>query len=117
MFDLITGPPDPRDVRVRFAGTVSWREGSLILRVAVGDDTDAEGCEVDCRVSRSTARSHPLDARSVENALAEYIDEGWPPEYRLDAVRAFVAAGGEYLVCGNAELGLYVTEPPAELAA
>ena len=117
MFDLSAGPPDPRDVRVTFSGAITWREGSLILRVLVEDSTGADGCEVDCRVSRRTAASHPLDARSVENALAEFIDDSWPPEYRLDAVRAVADSGGEYLLGGTAELGLYVTAPPAELAA
>jgi hypothetical protein len=117
MFELIDGAGDPRDVSVTFSGTVAWREGSLVLRVAVADGTDAEGCEVDCRVSDSTASSHPLDARSIEDALAQHIDMSWPPEHRLPAVRALAEAGGEYFLAGNADLGLYVSEPPSELAA
>ena len=117
MFELIDGSGGPRDVIVTFSGTVLWREGSLVLRVTVADGTDAPACEVDCRVSDSTASSHPLDARSVEGAIAEHIDLSWPPEHRLPAVRALAEAGGEYLLAGNADVGLYVTEPPSQLAA
>jgi hypothetical protein len=117
MFELIDGSGDPRDVSVTFSGTVAWREGSLVLRVVVADGTDAEACEVDCRVSDSTVSSHPLDARSIEDALAQHIDMSWPPEHRLPAVRALAEAGGEYFLAGNADLGLYVSEPPSELAA
>jgi len=110
--DRFTRAPDPRDIRVTCNGVTAERGDGLILRLAVEDGTDAEGCEVSCFVSGSTASSYPLDAKSIEVALARYLDLSWPPEFRLTAVRACAELGGEYQLNGDADLGLYVAELP-----
>lgn len=115
--DFFTGPPDPRDVRAKVLGWERRHSEEWATRVRVDDWTDGEGVEVTLVASGSLYSTHPLDAESVERAVAGYINLQWPPEHRLTAVRSRAEFGGEYALGGDADAGLYVVEPAIPLSA
>src|SRR4051794_31279450 len=108
--DLFSGPPDPLDVRARLLEWEQRHSEEWTARVRIEDGTDAERVEVVLRVSGSLRETHPLDAKSVESAVASYINLKWPAEYRLMAERSRAELGGEYALGGDADAGLYFVE-------
>jgi hypothetical protein len=116
MTDVFTGPPDPRDVRAKLLDRSPHHEQEeWIARVRIDDGTEAEGVEVRCRASGSLASIHPLDAQSIESAVAQHINVAWRPGHRLDVVRIRANLRADFALRGNAALGLSVDELPIPL--
>ena len=116
--DPFTGALDPHEVRVTLLDLSPDppRDG-WVARVWIEDGTDAEGVEVVCRASDTVRCSAGLDAQSIERKVADHINLIPHPEHRLAIVRARAELNGEYRLDGDADVGLYVTEPPIPVPA
>jgi hypothetical protein len=114
--DFFMGPADPLDVRARLGEWEQRHSEEWAAPVWIEDATDSEGIEVVLVTTDSLHTTHPLDAESVESAVAAYLNLQ-PPEHRMTLVRSRAEFGGEYALGGDADAGLYLVEPPITVPA
>lgn len=95
MSDPLTGDLDPFDVTVT-ASVIAERNDSSILRATLENGTDADGGEVEVRVTDSARCAYGLQACVTE--FESYVNSTLRPEFRLGAALAMGEQGAFTIV-------------------